>query len=199
MCAFDESETIESGDSETIETERLLLRAPRHDEAPVIVKLANDRRIAEMAMSIPYPYHEADAHEWIDKSVGNAGPGLGKFLLWRKANGGVLDALVGACGIVQLPDHDEIFIGYWTGAPFWGRGYATEAAHAVIDYFFASGNHDALTAACRVTNPASRRVIEKCGFQFRSNSIIPSVGAGGIVSVECFVLERSVWASLKAW
>ena len=73
--------------------------------------------------------------------------------------------LIGACGI-DLRDGPTPEIGYWLGVPYWGRGYATEAARAVIDHAFGDLDHEALQAGARVSNPASRRVLEKCGFQW---------------------------------
>ena len=52
------------------------------------------------------------------------------------------------------------------GVPYWGNGYATEAARAVIDHAFGELDFEELRAGARVTNPASRRVLEKCGFQW---------------------------------
>ena len=195
MCTDDGLEDLESEDDLLLTTDRLVLTPPRHEDAEAIAAVVNDRRIAEMAMSIPYPYGIEDAHRWIEERGAPKHPALGKYLMWTKG----ARKLVGACGIVEIPEERETHIGYWIGVPFWGKGFATEAAHRIIDHAFTATDMTEISAACRVTNPASRRVIEKCGFQFRANGIIYSVGAAGIVSVERFVLERSVWAALKAW
>ena len=90
-------------------------------------------------------------------------------------------------------------IGYWLGVPYWNKGYATEALHALIDYAFTDLTHDAVQAGARVTNPASRRVLEKCGFQwtgvglYRINSIKSSA------PIDRFRLERRIWSALKTW
>ena len=44
--------------------------------------------------------------------------------------------VAGSIGLVLKPEHDKAEIGYWIGVPYWGRGYATEAARAMIDYGF---------------------------------------------------------------
>ena len=64
-------------------------------------------------------------------------------------------------------------IGYWLGVPFWGNGYATEAARALIDHAFGDLGYAVLTAGARVSNPASRRVLEKCGFQWTGIGAVP--------------------------
>ena len=90
-------------------------------------------------------------------------------------------------------------VGLWIGAAWWGRGYGTEAAQALIDHAFADGRADALWCSNRVTNDRARRVIEKCGFQFRGTGMVRSPTFFGAFPVERFVLDRRNWASLKAW
>jgi RimJ/RimL family protein N-acetyltransferase len=57
---------------------------------------------------------------------------------------------------------------------------------------------DRLFTRCRISNTASRRVIEKCGFQFTGIGLLNSLAAGQF-SAEHFTLEKRVWASLKSW
>ena len=56
-------------------------------------------------------------------------------------------------------------LGYWIGQPYAGRGYATAAMRAVVGYAFDRLKLHRLEAACLPTNQASRRVLEKSGFQ----------------------------------
>ena len=156
-----------------LETDRLFLRAPKLDDAKVIAKLANNRKIAEMTALIPHPYGVDDARTWIE-SLSEEGRGW-TFAITAKAEGG---ALIGACGYGRRPDDEEPEIGYWIGEPHWGKGYAT---------------------GCRVTNLASRRVIEKCGFQWTGAALFRVRALGASVPADRFRLERSIWASLRAW
>ena len=135
-----------------LETKRLALRAPCLEDAKTVAMLANDRRIAENTARIPHPYTHADAENFIDKA--NKAGGETVFLITLRDR-----TIIGACGIATLEDAPEV--GYWIGAPYWGQGYCTEALHAVIDYAFTDLDHEALNAGARVTNPASRRVLEK--------------------------------------
>jgi len=176
-----------------LETGRLLLRAPKLDDAKVIARLANNRKIAEMTALIPHPYGVDDAKAWIE-SLAEEGGGW-TFAVTAKAEGG---ALIGACGYGRRHD-DEPEIGYWIGEPYWGRGYATEAVRAVIDHLFSVTELDALSAGCRVTNLASRRVIEKCGFQWTGAALFRVRALGASVPADRFRLERGIWASLRAW
>ena len=142
-----------------LETGRLLLRAPALADAPAIAALANNRKVAEMTSSMPYPYRVEDAEAWISGKADQA-PGVA-FAIFEKKNG----AFVGICSY-EWREETIPEIGYWAGEPFWGRGYGTEAVRAMIDHAFTATNLEALAASCRVTNVASRRVLEKCGFQW---------------------------------
>lgn len=177
--------------------ERLKLERPTLDDAADIVFLANNRRVAEMLARMPHPYQLADARKWIDGAV-HAEPGAIKFAVRLRSTG----RFIGACGYGPMPggDPDEVHLGYWIGEPFWGKGYATEAAHAVIDHAFNVAGHNEMLASCRLTNPASRRVIEKCGFQYRESGMMRSLAHGGsTVPVETYRLDRRTWQALKGW
>jgi RimJ/RimL family protein N-acetyltransferase len=170
-------------------TERLTLRAPRGDDVKAIALLADDRRVAENTMRMPHPYGVSDAQQFV--AGANKRGDEACFVI-------MLDgALIGACGVDVRPDGPEI--GYWLGVPYWGRGYATEAVRAVIDHAFGDLGHEALQAGARVSNPASRRVLEKCAFQWTGVRLsrIRAINSGA--PVDRFRLDRGLWASLKAW
>src|ERR1044071_10357642 len=150
-------ETFHEGSICVLETKRLVLRAPRLEDAKAVAQLANDRRIAENTARIPHPYSLADAEKFI-ASV-NRDDNEIAFLITREK------AVLGAVGI-STGEREPPDLGYWLGVPFWGHGYATEAVRAVIDHAFADLDYEVLGAGARVTNPASRRVLEKCGFQW---------------------------------
>jgi RimJ/RimL family protein N-acetyltransferase len=108
--------------------------------------------------------------------------------------------LVGSAAWGPVVDRrDQVEVAVWIAEPFWGLGYATEATHAVIDRAFADERVDVLWCSNRVTNTRARRVIEKCGFQFRETGMVRSPALFGAFPVERFVLERRNWKSLKDW
>ena len=74
-----------------------------------------------------------------------------------------------------------------------------EAVHALIDHAFGDLDHEALQASARVTNPASRRVLEKCGFQWTGVGLCRVRAIHSSAPVDRFRLERGIWASLKSW
>ena len=101
-------------------------------------------------------------------------------------------------GIGPHPEDGEPHLGYWIGTPHWGEGYATEAARALIDAFFAY-TEAASSRSARVINPASRRVLEKCGFAYLGSGLMEFQARGGLFPVDHFRLDRRAWESLKTW
>ena len=175
-----------------LETQRLVLRAPQLGDAKAIAALANDKRIAENTARIPHPYRVADAESWIVA----AGASLeAETYLITLANGTV----IGGCGF-DLRDGGPVpEIGYWLGSRYWGKGYATEAVRALIDHAFTDLEHQALQSCVRVTNPGSRHVLEKCGFQWTGVGLCRIRALGSSVPVDRFRLERGIWTALKSW
>jgi RimJ/RimL family protein N-acetyltransferase len=171
-----------------LETARLRLRAPRRGDIKAIVHLAGDRGVAENTARIPHPYTASDAEEFI--AAINRQDGETTFMITLAGE------MVGACGVERCDSGAEI--GYWLGTPFWGRGYATEAVRALIDHAFGDLGHDALAAGARVRNPASRRVLEKCGFQWTGVGLYRIRAINSSAPLDRFRLDRRLWASLKA-
>jgi len=170
-------------------TARLVLRAPRQGDANAIAALAGDLRVAANTARIPHPYGVTDAEQFIaaaDKRGGEA-----SFVVMRG------DTLIGVCGFDCRDDGIEL--GYWLGVPFWGRGFATEAVRALIDYAFGDLHYETLQAGARVTNPASRRVLEKCAFQWTGVRLTRIRAINSAAPIDRFRLDRGLWASLKTW
>jgi RimJ/RimL family protein N-acetyltransferase len=164
-------------------------RAPRHEDVKAITVLANDRRIAENTTRLPHPYRLADAEEFVANV--NLRDREACFVL-------MLDGtLIGACGIDPRDEGAEL--GYWLGAGYWGHGFMTEAARAVIDYAFGDLRHETLQSGARVTNPASRRVLEKCAFQWTGVRLTRIRAIHSAAPVDRFRLDHGLWLSLKAW
>ncbi|MGA2866497.1 MAG: GNAT family N-acetyltransferase [Verrucomicrobiota bacterium] len=147
----------------TLETERLLLRPLTTDDAATVARLAGSREIAHTTISIPHPYSEDQAREWIAARTGQSA--TDKELVF-----GVVtreDAqLVGAVGLREIDtEHSQAETGFWIGVPSWGKGYVTEAARRVIRYAFEELKLNRIYAHHMVRNPASGRVLEKLGMK----------------------------------
>jgi RimJ/RimL family protein N-acetyltransferase len=185
------SESIPKTALSALQTARLILRPPCSEDAKAIAVLANDIRIAQNTTRIPYPYTLADAHGWLRATNGKQGEAT---YLVTLANGTV----IGACGVEPRDGHGPE-LGYWLGTQYWGQGYATEAARAVIDHAFTNLGHDVLNSGARISNPASRRVLEKCGFQWCGVGLYRIRSIASSAPIDRFRLERGIWSSLKSW
>ena len=174
-----------------LETQRLVLRAPQLGDAKAIAALANDRRIADNTSRISHPYRLSDAENWI---IGATADMEGETYLITLPNG----CVIGSVGF-DLRDGPAPEIGYWLGTRYWGKGYATEAVRALIDRAFTDLDHTAMQSCVRVTNPDSRRVLEKCGFQWTGVGLCRIRALGSSVPVDRFRLERGIWTALKSW
>jgi RimJ/RimL family protein N-acetyltransferase len=173
-----------------LETERLTLRRPTLADVKAIARLANDRRIAENTRRLPHPYSADHAVEFVR---GTANGNRGTVFLIENTH-----TPVGMVG-VDWRDQAAPELGYWLGVEHWGQGVGTEAARAVIDYTFEEFDVEHLISGARVTNPSSRNILEKCGFQWSGVELHRFEALGSSTPVDCFRLSRSVWSSLKNW
>ena len=133
-----------------LESERLILRPARPSDVSAMTVWLGDYDVAKMLARVPYPYSEGDAENFV------AEPDPYRFAIQRKQDGLFL-------GMIALhPDQDYEF-GYWLGKPFWGRGFATEAAHRLVTYAFVELGRATVHAGWFVDNPASGHVLAKLG------------------------------------
>lgn len=176
-------------EDESLETRRLRLRRLRASDAQTVARLANDRHIAEMVSRIPHPYALDDAARFLaSPDAGNA------FAL----EGRETAEMIGIAGLRPLQREATFELGYWLGRPFWGHGFATEAAQGLIDHAFRDVAAECVEVRCRVVNNASRHVIRKCGFQYCGTGMDISLAAGRVAS-ETYRMDRRCWQSLKSW
>lgn len=171
-------------------TERLIMRHPSDSDARPLAVLADNRHVAEMLARMPHPYGEAEARSFIAMEQNRRAGAV--YVLTLAGTG----TFIGCAGL-NLTDRG-LELGYWIGEPYWRQGYATEAAHALVDLAFHATGVNVLHAACRVINPASRRVIHKCGFQYAGQGMMNALVAGQ-VPIERYRLDRKTWSSLRNW
>jgi RimJ/RimL family protein N-acetyltransferase len=182
--------TLREARSCVLETERLTLRRPTLADVKAIARLANDRRIAENTRRLPHPYLQDHAIAFV-RALADL-PRQSVFLIENN------HTPIGVVGIDwRQPDLPEL--GYWLGFEHWGQGFGTEAARAAIDFTFEEFDTEHLVSGARVSNPSSRNILEKCGFQWSGVELHRFEAIGSSTPVDCFRLSRSVWSSLKNW
>ena len=173
-----------------LETERLVLRQPTLADVKAISRLADDRRIAENSRRLPHPYSQDHAVEFV-RGIADGN----RETVFLIENNHTPIGMVG----VDWREQATPELGYWLGVEHWGQGFATEAARAAIDFTFEEFDAEQLISGARVANPASRNILEKCGFQWSGVELHRFEALGSSTPVDCFRLSRGVWASLKSW
>jgi ribosomal-protein-alanine N-acetyltransferase len=143
-----------------LETERLVMRAFRLADVEAVSGLANDEAVARNTLNIPYPYARDDAVAWITSHADQLE--RREAVTYAVTERG-LDRVVGAVGLILELEHERAELGYWLGRPYWGRGYATEAARAVVRWGFEAFDLHRIHASHFPRNPASGRVLVKVG------------------------------------
>jgi [ribosomal protein S5]-alanine N-acetyltransferase len=145
-----------------LETERLRLRPFTLDDAPTVQQLAGDPAIADTTLNIPHPYLDGMAENWINTHPEALASGKSiTYAITRRQDG----ALLGAIGLRLNQQHRRAEMGYWMGKPYWGQGYTTEAARALLAFGFNELDLNRIYASYLVRNPASGRVMEKMGMR----------------------------------
>jgi len=139
-------------------SDRLLLRPVWPEDWQRILGGIADKAIVANLARAPWPYREDDARAFTALPIAPKEP---RFVITQADTAQV----VGCIGIDHLEDRpDAIELGYWIARPYWGRGYATEAGHAVLQIARTLG-HTQVIASHFEDNPASGRVLQKLGFE----------------------------------
>lgn len=146
----------------TLTTQRLVLRPYREEDAADVRRVAGDREIADTTLRIPHPYEERDAVAFIARQQDNFAAGRSvQFAMTSAVDG----ELLGGIGLTIDPDHASAELGYYVAVPHWGKGYASEAATAVIAFAFEVKHLNRVHAHHMTRNPASGRILQKIGMR----------------------------------
>jgi RimJ/RimL family protein N-acetyltransferase len=181
--------TLRESRTVVLETERLVLRQPTLADVKAIAAVVADKRVSINLRRVPHPYTLDDATQFVTTVASTIDT---VFLIEHERS------VIGLVGI-SWEDENAPELGYCLRADHWGKGYATEAARAVIDYAFEEYAIERLISGARVLNPASRHVLEKCGFQWTGVELHRFLALGSSTPVDCFKLDRAVWSSIKSW
>ncbi|MFT7287799.1 MAG: ribosomal-protein-alanine N-acetyltransferase [Halieaceae bacterium] len=164
------------------QTGRLLLRPFDREDAPRIQELAGDKRIADPTLSIPHPYPDGAAEVWIASHRDGWDRGtLASFAVTLSKT----SELIGAISLMDV-DAESAELGYWIGVPYWGMGYASEAASATCEFAFRTLKVHRVYARHLIANPASGSVLIKSGFSCRGNEVIDDWKDGRSAQVKSY-------------
>ena len=141
-----------------LDSARLRLRAYREADIEELVPLIGSRQVAATTGRIPHPYTAEDAKEFLATIETDREVNLAVTL----RDGG---CLIGGIGLRLVEQHEQAELGYWLGVPYWGKGYATEAAREMLRYGFEQLNLHRIFATHFKHNAASGRVLQKLGMR----------------------------------
>ena len=141
-----------------LECERSVIREWARSDKAALLRFANNRNVWRNLTRFPHPYTEADAEWWFSLLESMAEPTHWAIEVDGDAAGGIGVRLGEGIHVKSAE------FGYWLGEPYWGRGIMTEAAKAVSPYAMRRFGLIRLEAPVFEWNPASMRVLEKCGF-----------------------------------
>lgn len=144
------------------DTQRLQIRHLKPDDLDGLAALCADE-IAMQYMDDGETLSREVCEQWIgicqqkykDRGYGTSG-------VFEKAS----SEFVGFCGVIRAPDHDFDEIIYAFAQPYWGKGYATEAARGMLDYVFGISKLDVIYATINAKNIASQKMMSKLNMQF---------------------------------
>ena len=135
----------------TFATSRLLLCPHEPWDGDALVRGLNNFNVSQWTARVPFPYGPADAQSFLGLCRETKADVL-RLAITREA------ALIGGIGV------EDGEIGYWLAETQWGKGFATEAAHAVTDHAFEVLGLERMVARYRLGNEASRRILLGLGF-----------------------------------
>lgn len=175
-------------------SERLILRPPREGDALPMAALANDRRVAEGTLNMPFPYDAHDAEVFIE--VAREARMKNAFLanaVERKGDG----VFIGVIGLAFQLEYNRAELGYWLGVPFWNQGYTTEAARILLDFAFRELRLNRVYAAHYGDNPASGRVMQKLGMAYEGTLRQHLIRLGRPRDSVCYGILRDEWLAKR--
>jgi [ribosomal protein S5]-alanine N-acetyltransferase len=161
-----------------LESDRLILRPPRPADIAAMTVWLSDYDVARMTARVPHPYSEADAEDFIALAPKH------RFVITRKDSGLFL-------GMTGIHTDEECEFGYWLGKPFWGLGYATEAASRLMQYAFEELGLTQICAGWYHDNPASGHVLAKLGARHNGSKMRDCAARGRAVLCHDMLLTRA--------
>ena len=169
----------------TLETERLKLRRYTEADIPELVPLIGTREVAATTLRIPHPYTEQDARAFLAIKD----PDKIWLAITLRRDG----RQIGGIGLTVDAQHQHAELGYWLGVPYWGKGYATEAARAMLRYGFHDLGLHRIFASHFKHNPASGNILRKLGMCYEGCQREHLRKWDQLVDSELYGLLRKEW------
>lgn len=138
-----------------------LLRPYRKKDIAELPGVLSNKNVTENLLLVPYPYTEQDARDWVNQNIYSR-PYKANNKVWALE---VEGKIVGTIGLADIQKAHKAIIGYWLAEPWWNKGLTTAAVALVVEFGFKEYDLARLEAGIFHWNTASRRVLEKNGFE----------------------------------
>jgi len=168
---------------EKIRTGRLLLHRFLPGDAREVCSLMEDPSMGAGLLTVPCPYSYQDASDWIENHQEWWERGEQYIFAITGAPSG---ALAGAVSLRVNPGHGHAEMGYWVGRPFQGKGYATEAARAVLEFGFFCLDLHRIYGRHLAWNGAPGRIFARLGMRHEG-------------TLRGHALKWGVWHDVEVW
>jgi RimJ/RimL family protein N-acetyltransferase len=179
----------------TIFSQGLILRPFGLEDAVDVQRLAGEKAIADTTLNIPHPYADGMAERWIAEHGNQFEEGTGAvFAITDRES----TELIGAIGLTIDSRFKKAELGYWVGAQFWNKGYATEAAARVLEFGFEELDLNRIGAGHLARNPASGRVMQKIGMLREGIIRQGTIKWDEFEDLEIYGMLRSDWLSQRS-
>ncbi len=149
-----------------LETPRLQLRAFREADELDLLSLISDKEVAATTLRIPHPCTLAEVQAWLSSHLEEYQ--AGKTIRWAVTHG-EKGYLIGGISLFLNRAFESAELGYWIGKPYWGNGYAFEAARRVVEFGFDQAGLNRIEAHYMDENQASARILQKLGMQYEGH------------------------------
>lgn len=176
---------------EHFESPRLEFRPFKLEDAKLIHLYLQEKEIVENTLTIPYPYVEGMAEEWINTHDAERKVGNYKFAIILKSE----NKLIGAIEIDVVREDQHGILGYWIAKPYWNQGYATEAIKRIIQLGFEDLALHRIVAQHFDFNGASGRAMEKNGMQLEGTLREHKIKNNKLLTLHLRAILKKEWLS----
>lgn len=176
--------------TQTIKTERLLLRKILPDDAEMVYKWMSDPEVCK--------YECWEPHQSVDYSRGYIIHVMGGYASDQTYQWGIQlgDELIGSVSIVNVNDyHSKALMGYCLNKAYWSNGYTTEAVKAVLHFMFIEVGLNRIEATHSINNVASGRVLAKSGMTLEGHAKEYYFCNSGLQDSDLYAITRSDYMS----
>ena len=147
-----------------METDRLVIRPFKNEDYRQVTKLCSNYDLHKYTLGIPHPYTQQNAKDFIDYTIKSSQEGKSyELAVAFKDNP---ENVVACISLVHVKPNLKAELGYWVGKEYWGKGIATEMVNRMMQFGFDDLNLHSIFARHFADNPASGKVMQKCGMKY---------------------------------